>query len=65
MSSSSGRPTAVPREEDSVGDIIKLEDKTPPKPLVESHQKHVNSTSISDQVYFWFMSEMCARRYTF
>ena len=43
-------PGGLNREEDAVADIIKLEDKSPPAPLNNAHQKFANVSSISNQV---------------
>ena len=45
-------PGSLNREEDAVADIIKLEDKSPPAPLNNAHQKFANVSSISNQVNF-------------
>jgi len=42
-------PGGLNREEDAVADIIKLEDKSPPAPLNNAHQKFANVSSISNQ----------------
>ena len=47
-------PGGLNREEDAVADIIKLEDKSPPAPLNNAHQKFANVSSISNQVKFFF-----------
>lgn len=46
-------PGGLNREEDAVADIIKLEDKSPPAPLNNAHQKFANVSSISNQVNYF------------
>ena len=43
----------VTRDDDDIATIIKLEDKSPPTPLVEANQKYTKYPTITNQVALW------------